>query len=318
MNDGPTLAAFFANWSIFRDAVCAGTLAGALLGFLGVQIVLRRMVFASSAIAQAAALGVALSFWVPAFLDPTGHAASHASDPTAHIVPLVYEPVLWALAASLIATLAFIANPVRLHLTRESVLGVVFLLGGAGTVLVGDRIKQESNDLAAILFGSAVVVQRTDLVLIAAATLVLVGIHVWRMRALVFAAYDPVGARVQGLPVGALNTFVFVAVGVAVALCTRALGALPVFAFSVLPAMAALTLTHRLPWVFALAALLGALSGGGGYLVSFRGDLPVGATQTAVTLTLFLLALARRLVPRMLSRRSSVSSSTIAASERIP
>lgn len=227
------------------------------------QIVLRRMVFASSAIAQAAALGVALSFWVPAIVDPAGHAARHASDPAAHIVPLYYEPVLWALAASLLATMAFVANPVRLHLTRESVLGVVFLLGGAGTVIVGDRIKQESNDLSAILFGSAVVVQRMDLVLIGIATVVLLLIHALRMRALVFTAYDPVGARVQGLPVAKLNTFVFLAVGVAVALCTRALGALPVFAFSVLPAMAALTLTNQLPLVFALAAVLGALSGGG-------------------------------------------------------
>ena len=83
MNSAPTFAAFFANWSIFRDAVLTGALAGGLLGFLGVQIVLRRMVFASSAIAQAAALGVALSFWVPAAIDPVGHAARHAADPSA-------------------------------------------------------------------------------------------------------------------------------------------------------------------------------------------------------------------------------------------
>lgn len=305
MNDGPTLASFFANWDIFRDAVFAGMAAGALLGFLGVQIVLRRMVFASSAIAQAAALGVALSFWLPAIVDPAGHAARHASDPSAHIVPFIYEPVLWALAASLLATFAFIANPVRLHLTRESLLGVVFLVGGAGTVIIGDRIKQESNDLAAILFGSAVVVQRTDLILIIVATVALLGVHVFRMRALMFAAFDPVGARVQGLPVGKLNTFVFVAIGVAVALCTRALGALPVFAFSVLPAMAALALTERLGLVFALGAVLGALSGGAGYVVSFRGDLPVGATQTAVALALFVLALVRRAVTRMLSRSAA-------------
>jgi manganese/iron transport system permease protein len=298
VTDQPTLSAFIANWALFRDAVLAGTLAGALLGFLGVQIVLRRMVFASSAIAQAAALGVALSFWLPALVDPAGHAARHASDPTAHIVPFIYEPVLWALCASLLATLAFVANPVRLHLTRESVLGVVFLIGGAGTVIIGDRIKQESNDLGAILFGSAVVVQRTDLILIAIATVALLAIHIVRMRALVFAAYDPVGARVQGLPVRKLNTFLFLAIGIAVALCTRALGALPVFAFSVLPAMAALALTSRLPLVFALAAVIGALSGGGGYLVSFRGDLPVGATQTAVALILFGVALGRRAIGR--------------------
>ena len=115
-------------------------LAGALLGFIGVHVVLRRMVFASSAIAQAAALGVALSFWVPALVDPVRHAAGHAASPAAHLAPsLLFEPVLWAIAASLLATLVFIANPVHLHLTRESLLGLVFLASGAGAVIIGDR-----------------------------------------------------------------------------------------------------------------------------------------------------------------------------------
>ena len=69
----------FSNLGIFKDAILAGGLAGALLGFLGVHVVLRRMVFASSAIAQAAALGVALSFWVPAVIDPAATRAAVGS-----------------------------------------------------------------------------------------------------------------------------------------------------------------------------------------------------------------------------------------------
>ena len=304
MNSAPTFAEFFANWSIFRDAVATGALAGALLGFLGVQIVLRRMVFASSAIAQAAALGVALSFWVPAAIDPVGHAARHAADPNAHIVPFLFEPVLWALCASLLATLAFVANPVKLHLTRESVLGVVFLAGAAGAVIIGDRITQESHDLAAILFGSAVVVERSDLVLVALATVLVLGIHIALWRPLIFVAFDPIGARVQGLPARSLNLFVFLAVGIAVALCTRALGALPVFAFSVLPAMAALASTSNLTIAFGMATAIGAVAGSAGYAVSFRAELPVGATQSAVALAILALALSRRGVERLLNRNT--------------
>jgi zinc transport system permease protein len=278
----PTFAAFVANWPLFRDAVLTATFAGALLGFLGVQVVLRRMVFASSAIAQAAALGVALSFWVPAAIDPVAHAAGHSGAPASHLaLSVLFEPVLWAIAASLLATLTLVANPVRLGLTRESILGLVFLSSGAGAVIVGDRIHQETHDLAAILFGSAVVVQPADLMLVAAAALVLLGVHLLLWRSLVFVAFDPVGASVQGLPVRRLNAFVFLAVGLAVALCTRALGALPVFAFSVLPAMAALALTRDLRAVFAVATVVGAFSGSAGYALSFRAELPVGATQSA-------------------------------------
>jgi zinc transport system permease protein len=135
------------------------------------------------------------------------------------------------------------------------------------------------------------VVQPIDLYLVGSATVVLLGGHLLLFRALIFVGYDPMGARVQGLPVRALNGFLFVSVGLAVALCTRALGALPVFAFSVLPAMTALALSARIVLVFALAAVLGAFSGVAGYAISFRGDLPVGATQASTAAALLVLAL---------------------------
>jgi zinc transport system permease protein len=297
LGGGPTWAELWANIGIFRDAILAGGLAGALLGFIGVHVVLRRMVFASSAIAQAAALGVALSFWVAAIVDPLRHAAGHIANPATHVMPsFLFEPVLWAIAASLLATLVFIANPVHLHLTRESLLGFVFLASGAGAVIIGARITQEAHDLAAILFGSAVVVQPIDLELVAGATVVLLTGHLILWRALLFVGYDPMGARVQGMPVAKLNGFLFVSVGLAVALCTRALGALPVFAFSVLPAMAALALTARIALVFVLATALGALSGVAGYAISFRAELPVGATQTATAAGFLAFALTWRFI----------------------
>ncbi len=303
MNDSASWQQLFENLPIFKDAIITGGLAGALLGFIGVHVVLRRMVFASSAIAQAAALGVALSFWMPIVVDPIRHAAGHQAGSDVHLVSsLLFEPVLWAIAASLLATLVFIANPVRLHLTRESLLGLVFLVSGAGAVIIGDRITQEAHDLSAILFGSAVVVQPADLVLVAAATVVLLCGHLWCWRALIFVGYDPVGARVQELPVRRLNTFLFLSIGLAVALSTRALGALPVFAFSVLPAMAALALTSRMSAVFALATLFGALSGVAGYAISFRGELPVGATQTALAAVFVGAAMVARFVVRVARR----------------
>jgi len=111
VNDNATWRALWENLPIFKDAIFTGGLAGALLGFIGVHVVLRRMVFASSAIAQAAALGVALSFWIPILIDPVRHAAGHQAGPDSHLVSsLLFEPVVWAIGASLLATLLFIAN----------------------------------------------------------------------------------------------------------------------------------------------------------------------------------------------------------------
>jgi zinc transport system permease protein len=62
---------------------------------------------------------------------------------------------------------------------------------------------------------------------------------------------------------------------------TRVLGALPVFAFSVLPAMAAILVANNVRAAMVLAALLGALAGGAGYVLAFLYTWPVGASQAA-------------------------------------
>jgi zinc transport system permease protein len=71
-------------------------------------------------------------------------------------------------------------------------------------------------------------------------------------------------------------------VAAVVAVATRALGALPVFAFAVLPALGSLRLARRLPQALALSALLAAVSGAAGYVAAFLLELPVGASQASV------------------------------------
>ena len=63
MDDGLTLSAFFEAWELFREAALTGLVAGALLGVLGVYVVLRRLVFLTAAVSQAAGLGVVSAFY---------------------------------------------------------------------------------------------------------------------------------------------------------------------------------------------------------------------------------------------------------------
>jgi len=60
-----------------------------------------------------------------------------------------------------------------------------------------------------------------------------------------FASFDPDTARVSGVPVRGVELVLHLSLAVAVAVATRALGALPVFSFLVLPAGAALLFSER-------------------------------------------------------------------------
>jgi zinc transport system permease protein len=262
----PTWQSFVDGLDIFLDPILCGAAAGLVLGFLGVYVVLRRMVFVSAAVTHSAGLGVAIAFYAHIHLG-AGPALS---------------PVYGAFVLGLGATLLLALNPERLRLTHESLVGLCFIFASSASLLVGDRISQESRDIHAIIFGTAVLVSKADLwATLGVGGLVLLA-HLWLRRGFVFASFDPETARVQRLPVRLLDGLLLLSVGLMVSVTTRALGAMPVFAFSVLPAMAALALRLRLGWAFAVAAVLGAAAAVFGYLASFFLHFPVGASQTVV------------------------------------
>jgi len=260
---GPSLTEFVQAWDLYRDPVLAGVLAGVALGLAGVFVVLRRAIFVTAAISQAAGLGVACAFLL------------------AIVVDLEIPPVLLAFAFAGLGAFILALRPPR-RLPREAVVGFMYVATSALAIVVGDRISQEAHDIAAILFGSAVLVRPLDLLLVATVGGILLAVVVALSRGLTFAGFDPDAAVVQGLPVRSLETVLWVSVAAEVAVATRALGALPVFAFTILPALGALRLCRRLHHALWLAALIGAVSGGVGYVLAFLLELPVGASQTVM------------------------------------
>lgn len=219
-----TWADFAAGWDIYRDAVYTSAWAGLLLAYLSVFIVLRRMVFLSAAVTQAAGFGVALAFYLSI------HAGIDAS------------PNLVAVAASLAVAGLLVVDPARLGLSRELLLALAFLAAAGGAILLGARIAQEAHEIDAILFGDAVLVAPEDYRHVCNVSLAILAWQLWWRRGFVFASFDAQSARVQGLPVRALDAAMMIAIGVAVGVSARALGALPVFALSTLPGAAALLL----------------------------------------------------------------------------
>ena len=275
-----TWADFVAGWPIFRDAVLCGILAGGALGLLGVYVVLRRMVFVAAVLSEVSGLGVALAFWAGMLLDRE------------------VEPMLGAMLLCLLATVLFTMRPERLRLSREAVLAIAWVGAAGSAVVVGERITAEAHDIRAILFGSAVLVHPEDVWLVGGAALLAAGLHFGFGRGLLFSGFDPDVAKVHGLPVRLLDFALWGSVALTVSIATHALGALPVFAFSVLPAVAALLARPRMRGVFVLAGLLGAAAGGLGYLLAFFESLPVGASQTLVAAIFVVLALPLKLVRR--------------------
>lgn len=282
------------NWDLFSDAIYSAAVAGAVLGFLSVYVVLRRMVFVSAAVTQAAGFGVALMFWLAAVLiapDPDPLHATHAGEG-----PFGVDPVWGAVAMSLVVAAILIPDPERLGLSREAMLGTMFVFCSAAAVYLQAKIPQGAHDIRAIIFGTSVLVLPEDFSRLARVGAVVMIVQLWWFRGLSFASFDRVSARVQGLPVLVLDGALFLSIGIMIGVSARALGALPVFALSTLPGAAAIILGRGyLSVTFALAVAFGVTAGVGGYIIAFmRGLEGMGSVQTLVAVIILVIALAIR------------------------
>jgi zinc transport system permease protein len=254
-----------------------GAVSGAICGFLGVYVVLRRIIFVSAALTQVSSFSVALAFYLQGFavLSIFGH---------------LIDPFTMSLIFTGLAALFFALKRDFFPISQEGIIGFGFLIASGLVVILGDRITKGAHDIADILFGSAVVVDPTDVYVIPSVAILTIIVHLVFYKDFIFVSFDQETALLYKYPVRLLNTILLLTVGLIIAVTTRALGALPVFGLIALPPLAALFLTEKLNMVFIFAVIIGILSALLGYFFSFILSIPTGASMTVVASLFFLLA----------------------------
>ncbi len=288
------LSLFLSSSSLWGGAVSAGVLIGLVCGFLGIYVVLHRIVFVSAAMSQVSSLGVMAAFYLAQLF---GHESAH---PAEDILPMVLASAFTGIFSVALAGSAAKRISDRSK-SAEALIGAVYLFSTAGLLLIGDRVTQGAHDVSNILFGNAVTVDTPHLIFLGAVALPILIAHAWLKKDVLLVSYDPATAKTLGYPVGALRVFLIVSLGILISVGTRTIGAVPVFSFSVLPPIAALALFSDLNRSFLASALIGGASAFLGYLASFLFSFPTGACMTATASAFLVIAsLARRLKPQRL------------------
>ncbi len=253
---------------ILKNGILASGLAALVCSFLGVYIILKRIVFVSAALTQISSLGIALALLITGLLGSgTGMA----------ILPSLSSLLFACLAASLLA----IQTGER-RITREGLLGIGYILPTGLTLLILDRVTTHPGLIEDILFGNAVFVAPQQLLVLALVSAVIFLIHGLFHKEFVFTSFDPETARASGLPSVLFNQLLFLTLALATSISISSIGALPVFAFTVMPAAAALLLTEHLKRAFALSVGFGLFAALAGFYLSFLFSLPTGPTMLSM------------------------------------
>ena len=260
---------------LWQEPMLASLVGAGLLGYLGFFVVLRRIAFVSAALSQVSGLGVATAFLIGSLFGVSPHGDT----------PILFSPSTWALLFACAGAALFTLPTRSKRVTPESVVALAWLVSSALVIVVlsSPRIAQEAHEIGDLLFGNAVVVKREHLVQLIVVAGLVFALHGFLFKDFVFASFDPEAARSQGLPVRGLDLALHMGLAVAVAVSTRALGAMPVFAFLVLPAGAALMFSEKLNVVLVLGVGFALVSAALGYYLSWEFSLPTGPVMVALS-----------------------------------
>lgn len=255
-------------FELFPWAFAGGALIGVTCAFLGVLILLRRVVFLGITLAEVAACGVAMALFF-------------------HLPPMAGAAVLTVAAA------VFLAQPVReQRLPRDAVLGVIFVAAAGISVLFVAQSGFGLNEVNMLLYGDLILASARDLRTMSLILVPSVLFVLLFLRPILHTMIDPDFARVLGLKVRLWDTAFFVALSLAVSAASRVAGALLVFAYlAALPA-AALLLSRRLVPVLLISGGLSLAATFSGLIVSFVVDWPTNPTIVACAVALFAAAAA--------------------------
>ena len=235
-------------------------------GYLGVHIIARGVIFVDLALAQVAALG-----WTAAGFGPGSWLAGVlgvSPETAAYLVGLL---------ATLIAAAVFSVSRIdHEHITQEAIIGIVYVVASAGTILLAAQAPRGSEHVEELLTGTLLwvtwpTVMKTALLYAA------LGVVHWLLRdRFLTISLEPERARREGWAVRAWDFLFYALFGVVVTSSVAIAGVLVVFSFLVIPAVIAFLFVRSPGRLLAVAWVTGTLAAVAGVLASYGTDLPTG------------------------------------------
>ncbi len=262
----------FLQLDFLRLALVGCLLLSVTLGYLGIHVIQRRIVFVDLALAQISTVGIALAF----LLDAN---------------PTVLSVVFTLGGAALLSIRT--RNP---RVPQEAIMGIVYAVASAVAILLISKTPHGEADVLKIFFGDVLGVTRNQLLATGAVFAAVAALHFAFRRRFLLVTLEPERAAAEGVSIRLWDFLFYLSIGIVIALAIRIGGVLLVFSYLVIPPVAAFLLTRSVGRVFAIAETLGIVASFLGLYLSYRLDLPTGTT-VVVTLggLLVLAAVAGRL-----------------------
>jgi ABC-type Mn2+/Zn2+ transport system permease subunit len=273
---------FLEIWELFRWALLAVVLAGAVAPLIGCFLLVRRTGFHGITLPQFAAAGIACGFAVlPWWIENIGLVGMTYEQAIESHHMLKNYLLLWA-AVFLFGGLGGLVLLGRARETESARVAAGFALASAVTILFALASPTGAEYMDVILQGRPEVIGRHELEVIAVAYVLVGGLFGLFHRDFLLVSFDAETARVLHKRVFALEALLLALTGITVLVGTLTVGTIMIFGLLVLPPLGARGLARSMLSFYALSSLIGVLAAVGGFWASLRFDWPLGPPIVAV------------------------------------
>ncbi len=230
-------------------------------GYLGLHVLLRKVIFVDLALAQIAALGAVIALI-------RGHAPGSPASFAWSLGSAVFGAFIFSLTRS--------AHGRESKVPQEALIGITYVIASSTAILIADRAPEGAEHIKEALAGTILWVTWPtvvkDLVIY---SLVLLFHYAFRKR-FILISEDPGRAYRQGLRVRLWDFLFYLSFGVVITLSVEIAGVLMVFSYLVAPAIIALSASQRWAPRIAIAWAVGFLASAAGLIASYKADFPSG------------------------------------------
>lgn len=257
------------TYAFFTKGLIVAGLSGALLGFIGVFIVLRGMSYIGHGLSHSIFGGFAAAqlFAAQFYLLGAG---------------------IWGIASAIAIT----SVAKRSKVGADAAIGVITTASFALGVALFAKYGTSGPSFENALFGSILGISPEQIAGLIAVTILTAAFVFFRYRALLFSTFDPDVADVSGVRVGRLEAMLMVVLSLAILATLTVIGVTLVAAMLVIPAVIARMLTDSFARMLALSTVIGVFCGAIGMYLSYFAGVPSGTMIVLVGAVLFLVALA--------------------------
>ena len=252
------------EYEFFRNGFIAAVLVGALCGFIGVYVVLRRMSYIGHGLSHAIFGGAVLSYVVN--------------------INFFLGGGLWALVA------AYLIHRIshRRWVGADAAIGVITTSSFALGVAIVSTYRSFTRNIEAALFGNILGITPKDLWIVATIALIVFVALITMRRQLLFLTFDPEVASAYGIATTRTDLLFVLLLAITVLASTQILGVTLVAAAMVIPPVIGRYLTNRFQTLLLISPLIGVLCSAVGMYLSFYLDISSAATIVLTSAGLFI------------------------------